>query len=467
MASDGVGDQGEPVEGGGEADAAQAPQAPQLLFPNERIEALPIEQELRESYLTYAMSTIIDRALPDVRDGLKPSQRRVLVAMNDLNLGPRSKHRKCAKIAGDTSGNYHPHGEGVVYPTLVRLGQHWNLRYPLINPQGNFGSIDGDPPAAMRYTEARMTAPATEMLEDLNLDTVDMQPNYDDTRTEPTVLPSKFPNLLVNGSQGIAVGGATSIPPHNLNEICDALTHLIDHPDATPGDLMKIVKGPDFPTGGLICGRKGIAEGYRTGRGRVAVRAKMHTEQVRGGRTQIVITEIPYQVLKTTIIERIADTVKSGRIKDITDVQDHSDRTGMRIVVDLRRGVEPEVVVNQLYQYTPLQSTFSIINIALVNRAHRTLTLRDMLMHYLEHRKEVIRRRTTFLLRRARQRAHLLEGLILAVADIDRIIEAIKSSPDVPAARERLMVLDLRLTEEATVRRLLPERFVDRASGKA
>jgi DNA gyrase subunit A len=452
-----------------QANAAETPDGssgsagPQVLFNNERVEDLAIEKELRESYLTYAMSTIIDRALPDVRDGLKPSQRRVLVAMNDLNLGPRSKHRKCAKIAGDTSGNYHPHGEGVVYPTLVRLGQEWNLRYTLVDPQGNFGSIDGDPPAAMRYTEARMTAAAMEMLADLNLDTVDMQPNYDDTRTEPTVLPGKFPNLLVNGSQGIAVGVATSIPPHNLNEICDALVHLIGSPAATIDDLMRIVKGPDFPTGGLICGREGIEQGYRTGRGRIAVRARLHTEQVRGGRTQIVVTEIPYQVLKTTITERIAEVVKSGRIKDITDVQDHSDRTGMRIVIELRKGAEPEVVVNQLYQYTPLQSTFSIINIALVNRAHRTLTLREMLVQFLEHRKEVLRRRTMFLLRRARQRAHLLEGLILAVADIDRIIEVIKKSPDVPTARQRLMKLALRLTERATVRKLLPKRFVAKA----
>ena len=439
----------------------------ETLFANERIQNLPIEQELRESYLTYAMSTIIDRALPDVRDGLKPSQRRVMVAMNDLNLGPRSKHRKSAKIAGDTSGNYHPHGEGVVYPTMVRLGQAWNLRYPLVDPQGNFGSIDGDPPAAMRYTEARMTAPAMDMLVDLNLDTVDMQPNYDDTRTEPVVLPSKFPNLLVNGSQGIAVGVATSIPPHNLREVCDALVHMLDNPDATVTDLMKFIKGPDFPTGGFICGRHGIAEGYRTGRGRVIARAKMHTEQLRGGKTQIVVTEIPYQVLKTTIIERIADVVKAGKIPDIADVQDHSDRTGMRIVIDLKKSAEPEVVINQLYQYTPLQSTFSIINIALVNRAHRTLTLRDMLAYFLDHRKEVIRRRTMFLLRRARQRAHILEGLILAVADIDRIIETIKKSPDVPTARERLMALDLRLTESASVRKLLPESFVARASGSA
>ncbi len=432
----------------------------QVMFNNERVEDLAIEDEMRESYLTYAMSTIVDRALPDVRDGLKPSQRRVLVAMNDLNLGPRSKHRKCAKIAGDTSGNYHPHGEGVVYPTLVRMGQNWAMRYPLIDPQGNFGSIDGDPWAAMRYTEARMTAPAAVMMEDLNLDTVDMRPNYDDTRTEPSVLTSKFPNLLVNGSQGIAVGMATSIPPHNLREVCDALVHIIDNPDATIEDIMKFVKGPDFPTGGLICGRKGILDGYRTGRGRIYVRAKMHTEQSRGGKNLIIITEIPYQVLKATIIERIADVVKAGRIPGVTDVQDHSDRTGMRIVVEMKKGAEPTVVINQLYRYTPLQSTFSIINISLVNRAPRTLTLRQVMVEFIKHRKDVIRRRTAFLLRRTRQRAHILEGLILAVADIDRIIELIKKSRDVPTARESLMKLNLRLTEAATVRSLLPESFV-------
>ena len=450
----------------GPAAANSAPSKTSVIQPNERVEERAIEKELRESYLTYAMSTIVDRALPDIRDGLKPSQRRILVAMGDLRLGPRTKHIKCAKIAGDTSGNYHPHGGEVVYPTLVRLGQPWNMRYPLVDPQGNFGSIDGDPPAAMRYTEARMTAPASEMLEDINLDTVDKQPNYDDRLTEPMVLPSKFPNLLVNGAQGIAVGMATSLPPHNLNEICDALVHLIDHPEAGIGELMKIVKGPDFPTGGMICGRKGINEGYRSGRGRISVRGRMHTEQTRGGKTQIVITEIPYQVLKTTIIERIADMVKSGKIRDISDVQDHSDRTGMRIVLDLRRGAEAEVVVNQLYQYTPLQSTFSIINIALVNRAPRTLPLRDMLVDFLEHRKEVIRRKTAYLLRRARQRAHVLEGLILAVADIDRIIALIRSSPNVPVAKERLMALKLRLTEAATVRELLPEAFVNRASNE-
>ena len=456
---------------GGEADAnGQANAQPNgnkmasVMFANERVEDLAIEEELRESYLTYAMSTIMDRALPDVRDGLKPSQRRVLVAMNDLNLGPRSKHRKCAKIAGDTSGNYHPHGEAVVYPTMVRMGQDWAMRYTLVDPQGNFGSIDGDPPAAMRYTEARMTAVTMEMMADLEYDTVDMQPNYDDTRTEPTVLPAKLPNLLVNGSQGIAVGMATSMPPHNLREVSDALVKVIDKPDITVEELMRIVKGPDFPTGGLICGRAGILEGYRTGRGRIVVRAKMHTESQRGGKTNIVVTDIPYQVLKSTIIEKIADVVKAGRIPDIADVQDHSDRTGMRIVVELKKGVEPEVVVNQLYQFTPLQSTFSIINIALVNRAPRTLNLKEMLVLFLEHRKDVIRRRTTFLLRRARQRAHILEGLILAVGDIDRIIEIIKKSPDVPAAKQRLMAHPLRLAESATIRKLLPETFVNKAS---
>ncbi|MCE5327642.1 MAG: DNA gyrase subunit A [Planctomycetaceae bacterium] len=459
-----------PAESNGDAEVLGVqPRVPRpaVMFANERIDDLPIEDEMRDSYLTYAVSTIVDRALPDVRDGLKPSQRRVLVAMHDLNLGPRSKHRKCAKIAGDTSGNYHPHGEGVVYPTLVRMGQSWNMRYPLIDPQGNFGSIDGDPPAAMRYTEARTTAVATEMMLDIEYDTVDVQRNYDDTRDEPIVLPSKFPNLLVNGSQGIAVGMATSIPPHNLREVCDALVHLLEHPDATLADLMQHVKGPDFPTGGLICGRRGILEGYTTGRSRIIVRARMHAEQTRGGKTQLVVTEIPYQVLKTTIIERVAEVVKEGRIPDIADIQDHSDRTGMRIIIELKKGAETQVVVNQLYQYTPLQSTFSIINIALVNRLqHRTLTLKDMLQQFLLHRREVITRRTRFLLRRARQRAHILEGLILAVADIDRIIELIKTSPDVPAARQGLMALNLRLTEEATVRQLLPESFVNTAGSE-
>jgi DNA gyrase subunit A len=453
-----------PDEGNGAQEQAAAGGIVNVVLANERVQDQAIEEELRDSYLTYAMSTIMDRALPDVRDGLKPSQRRVLVAINDLHLGPRSKHVKCAKIAGDTSGNYHPHGETVVYPTLVRLGQDWNMRYPLVNPQGNFGSIDGDPPAAMRYTEARMTAVAAEMMEDLNLDTVDMQPNYDDRLTEPVVLPGKFPNMLVNGSQGIAVGMATSIPPHNLGEVCDALIYLLGKPEASVEELMKFVKGPDFPTGGLICGRRGILEGYRTGRGRIAVRARMHTETARGGKAQIVVTEIPYQVLKSTIIERIAEVVRDGRIPGIQDIQDHSDRTGMRIVLEIKKGAMPEVVVNQLYEYTPLQSTFSIIHIALVNRAPRTMGLKDPMVGFLDHRKEVIRRRTSFLLRRARQRAHILEGLILAVADIDGIIEVIKKSPDPPTAKQRLMARRLKLVEAAAVRKLLPAAFLKRAT---
>ena len=439
----------------------------QLSFENERIEELLIEDEMKDSYLTYAMSTIMDRALPDVRDGLKPSQRRILVAMHDLQLGPRSKHRKCAKIAGDTSGNYHPHGEGVVYPTLVRLGQNWNLRYTLVDPQGNFGSIDGDPPAAMRYTEARMTAPAIELLEDINLDTVDMKANYDDTRTEPTVLPAKFPNLLVNGSQGIAVGMATSIPPHNLVEVCDALLAMLDDPEIDIRKLMTIIHGPDFPTGGMICGREGMVSSYLTGRGKITVRGRLHTEQVRGGRTHIVVTEIPYQVLKTTIIERIAEAVKVGRIPDISDVQDHSDRTGMRIVVEVKKGAEAEVVVNQLYEFTPLQNTFSIINIALVNGTPRTLNLKQVMEYFILHRKEIIRRRTLFLLRRARQRAHILEGLIYAVCDIDEVIKLIRSSKTRDEAIEKLQKRAFRIAADHPYAKRIPPKILQRLATAA
>ncbi|MEX0741929.1 MAG: DNA gyrase subunit A, partial [Phycisphaeraceae bacterium] len=336
---------------------------------------LAIDRELQDSYLTYAMSTIMDRALPDVRDGLKPSQRRILVAMNDLNLGPRSRHRKCAKICGDTSGNYHPHGESVVYPTLVVMAQHWKMRAPLVDPQGNFGSIDGDPPAAMRYTEARMAGPTQDMLEDLKLDTVDYQENYDGERMEPTVLPGKFPNLLVNGGVGIAVGMATSLPPHNVGEICDAILAVIEKPDMELAELMQIVPGPDFPTGGTICGRAGIARGYATGRGRVVIRAKTHFEEQKNGKTLIVTTEIPYQVLKSTIIEQVVDSVKNERITDIADVRDLSGRQGMRLVVETKKGADPNVVLNQLYRFTSLQNTYSIMNIALVNRQPRTLGL--------------------------------------------------------------------------------------------
>jgi len=429
-----------------------------------RIEDLSILDELKDSYLNYAMSVIISRALPDVRDGLKPSQRRILVAMNDLNLGPRSKHRKCAKIAGDTSGNYHPHGEAVVYPTLVRMGQPWNMQTTLIDPQGNFGSIDGDPPAAMRYTEARMTEAASDMLADLKLDTVNFVPNYDETTTEPNVLPARFPNLLVNGAVGIAVGMATSMPPHNVSEVCDALIKIIDDPDCGFKDILEIMPGPDFPTGGIICGRKGIMDGYTTGRGHLVVRGKIHTETTKRGKDLIVVDEIPYQTLKSQIIVKTADCVNSGSISGISDVRDESDRKGMRIVIELRKDAEPNVVINQLYKHTQLQSTFSIINIALVKNRPQTLNIKQLLQLFVDHRKDVIRRRTQHLLRKARQRAHIVEGLLLAQTDIDEIIQLIRQSPNVPEAKQALMAKPLRLKEHVTLKKLLPEEFVAQKS---
>ncbi len=426
----------------------------------------PIAREMQESYLTYAMSVIMARALPDVRDGLKPSQRRILVAMHDLNLRPTAKHRKCAKICGDTSGNYHPHGEGVIYPTLVRMGQKWSMRYLLVDPQGNFGSIDGDPPAAMRYTEARLTRVADEMLTDLDKETVDFEDNYDGTRKEPVVLPSRFPNLLVNGSEGIAVGMATRLLPHNLGEMCDAIVAVIENPDLTTEELMKIVPGPDFPTGGEICGSRGIRDACETGRGSLTVRGVLHTEESKSGRTRIVIDEIPYGVLLPTIKERIIDAIQSGTIKGIDDMRDESGRKCMvRLVITLKKDANPAVVINQLWKYTPLQTNIHASNVVLVNRVPRTLSLKQLIQHFIDHRVEVIRRRTQYLLRKARQRAHVLEGLILAVADIDEIIQLIKRSPDVAGARRRLMAKPLRLSEQATVRRLLPETFVQRASG--
>ncbi|MBP7052425.1 MAG: DNA gyrase subunit A [Phycisphaerae bacterium] len=426
----------------------------------DHFEEMPILEELKNSYLNYAMSVIVARALPDVRDGLKPSQRRVLVAMNDLNLGPRSAHRKCAKIVGDTSGNYHPHGDQATYGTLVRMGQEWNMRYTLVDPQGNFGSIDADPPAAMRYTEARMAAPATEMMADLNYDTVDFVPNYDETRTEPLVLPSRFPNLLVNGSTGIAVGMATNIPPHNLREVCDALLLIIDDPKCGFKDIMKVLPGPDFPTGGAICGKKGIIDAYTTGRGHLTVRGKAEIESSKKGKDQIIITEIPYTVIKTNIVSKIADCVHEGSLPEVADVRDESDRHGLRIVVEIKKDADAEIALNKIYQYTPLQTTFAIANIALVNSRPETLNIREMLDHFLDHRKEVIRRRSRFLMKRARNRAHILEGLILAVSDIDEIIEIIKKSPDVPTAKLNLMKKPLRLAESETLRKLLPKDFV-------
>jgi len=405
-----------------------------------RESAVLIEREMKDSYLSYAMSVIVSRALPDVRDGLKPSQRRVLVAMNDLNLGPRAKFKKCAKIAGDTSGNYHPHGEGVVYPTLVRLAQPFNMRVPLVDGQGNFGSVDGDPPAAMRYTEARMTAGAAAMLDDLDKETVDFVPNYDGSRTEPVVLPSAFPNLLVNGSSGIAVGMATSMPPHNPREIFAGLKHLIAHPDASTEDLLEIIPGPDFPTGGVICGRSGVRRAYETGRGTITLRGVATCEEEDGKRrARIVITEIPYQVNKTSLIEAIAQLVKDERIPAIYDIADLSDRRGMRVVIDLKKGEDPNVVLNQLYKFTQLQATVSIINIALVESRPRTLPLLGLMQEFLGHRRVVIRRRTEYLLGVARARQHIVEGLRIAQAHIDEVIRIIRAAPDAETAQRELI----------------------------
>ncbi|MCP4252026.1 MAG: DNA gyrase subunit A [Candidatus Scalindua sp.] len=398
-----------------------------------------IEEEMKESYLTFAMSVIMSRALPDVRDGLKPSQRRILVAMNDLNLAPGAKFRKCAKICGDTTGNYHPHGEQVVYPTLVRMAQDWSLRYTLVKGQGNFGSIDGDPPAAMRYTEAKMTHASSEMMDDIKQDTVDFVPNYDETRLEPSVLPAKFPNILCNGGSGIAVGMATSIPPHNVNEVCDGIIKIIDNPDVTIDELLAIIKGPDFPTGALICGARGIVDGYKTGRGIITVRAKYHTETAKNNKQSIVVTEIPYQLNRDRIIERIAELVRNDVLKGITDVRNESDREGSRIVIVLKRNEEVEVVINQLYKHTSLQSSFSIIMIALVDGRPETLNLKQLLNAYIIHRKEIIRRRTIFLLNRAEERAHILEGLKIALDNIDEVIALIKASKTVDDARASLV----------------------------
>jgi DNA gyrase subunit A len=433
----------------------------------EKFEDQPILEELKHSYLNYAMSVIVSRALPDVRDGLKPSQRRILVAMNDLSLGPRSKHRKCAKIVGDTGGNYHPHGDQATYGTLVRLGQSWNMRSTLVDPQGNFGSIDADPPAAMRYTEARMTDPAMDLLADLKQDTVDFVPNYDETRTEPVVLPGKFPNLLVNGGSGIAVGMATNIPPHNVGEVCEAILLMIDNPDCGFKEIMEKLPGPDFPTGGKICGKKGIQEAYVTGRGHLRVRCKSHVEESKKGRQSIVITEIPYMIVKTTIVSKIADCVRDGSLPEVSDVRDESDRNGMRIVVDLKKDMDDNVVINKLYRYTSLQTTFAINNVALVNNRPETLNIKQVIKLYIQHRLTVIRRRTRYLLRKAQNRAHILEGLILAVSDIDEIIALIKKSPDAPTAKKNLMAKALTLIESATLRNILPESFVSEKSKSA
>jgi DNA gyrase subunit A len=418
------------------SDTEEPPAASRLL-------ELPIEDELKGSYLTYAMSVIVSRALPDVRDGLKPSQRRILVAMNDLNLSPGTATSKCAGIVGETMKRYHPHGDQAIYPTLVRLAQEWNTRHPLVHKQGNFGSIAGLPPAAMRYTEARMSPIAALMLEDFKMDTVDFAPTYDEKGTEPTVLPSRFPNLLVNGSQGIAVGMATSIPPHNLGEICDALIKVIDDPDVSIDELLEICPGPDFPTGGIICGRSGIRRGYYTGRGTIVVRARTKIEESPGGRRRIVVNEIPYQQARDRVEERIAALVADGRIKGISATHNESDlKEPVRLVLDLKRDADPDIVLNQLYQFSPLQDSFSLIFLALVDGKPRVLSFKGLLEEFVRHRVTVIRRRTQFLLAKARQRKHTVEGLLLAHANIDEVIRVIRSSSTQPEAKERLMQIE-------------------------
>ncbi len=400
----------------------------------------PIDEELKDSYLTYSMSVIVSRALPDVRDGLKPSQRRILVAMNDLNLGPGAGRVKCAKISGDTSGNYHPHGESVIYPTLVRMAQEWNMRQVLIDKQGNFGSIAGLPPAAMRYTEARLSSAAALMLDDLKLDTVDYIPTYDERNTEPTVLPSRYPNLLINGATGIAVGMATSIPPHNPTEVCEALIRLIDNPDMAVDEVLEILPGPDFPTGGVIGGRVGIRKAYHTGRGNILLRGKARIEEYQKNRTRIVVSEIPFQQFRDRLVARMNELVNEGRIKGVSEILDESDlKEPVRICVYLKKDADPDLILNQFYQYSPLQISYSIILLALVDGKPREMSIKGLLEEFLRHRVTVIRRRTQFLLARARKRKHTVEGLLLALADLDEIIRIIRTSETVAEAKTRLM----------------------------
>ncbi len=398
-----------------------------------------IKQEMETSYLTYAMSVIVGRALPDVRDGLKPVQRRILYGMYEAGNTADKPYRKSAKTVGDVLGKYHPHGDSAVYDTMVRLAQDWVMRAPLIDGQGNFGSIDGDPPAAMRYTEARLSKLAEEMLTDIEKDTVDFDDNFDNSEKEPTVLPSRFPNLLVNGSTGIAVGMATNIPPHNLGEVIDAINLMIDKPDVTIEELNKVIKGPDFPTGALILGREGIRKAYHTGKGSVTMRAKAQIETLTNGKNRIVVTEIPYNVNKARLIERIAELHRDKKIEGISDLRDESDRTGMRIVIELRRDANANVLLNKLYKFTPLQQNFSINMLALVDGRPKVLNLKQMLHHYILHQVEVIVRRTKFDLAKAEARAHIVEGLLKALDIIDEVIETIRSSPTTEEARNRLM----------------------------
>jgi len=406
---------------------------------NERIIPVYIEDEVQDAYLNYAMSVIVGRALPDVRDGLKPVHRRILYAMQELNLDHSKAYKKCARIVGEVLGKYHPHGDVAVYDTLVRMAQDFSLRYPLVDGQGNFGSVDGDAAAAMRYTEARLAAVSDEMLSDIDKDTVNFGPNFDASLKEPLLLPAALPNLLVNGSSGIAVGMATNIPPHNLNEVADAIIYLLDHPEADVKELMRFIKGPDFPTGGVICGKGGIKDAYTTGRGKLTVRAKATVEHQKNGKDLIIITEIPYQVQKSGLIEAIAGLVDDKKIEGISDIRDESDKDGMRIVVELKRDTEAQIILNQLFKHTQLETTFGIILLALVENRPKVLTLHQILTAYVAHRKIIIKRRTQFELDKALRRAHILEGLKIALKFIDQIIKVIKTSKNTEQAKERLM----------------------------
>ena len=412
----------------------------------ERQQPISIEDEMRRSYLDYAMSVIIGRALPDIRDGLKPVHRRVLYAMHDMGLAWNRAYRKAARVVGDTLGKFHPHGDAPVYEALVRMAQEFSLRYPLVAGQGNFGSIDGDPPAAMRYTEVRLAKIAHEMLADIDRDTVDFVPNYDETQEEPTILPARLPNLLVNGSSGIAVGMATNIPPHNLTEVVDGLMRVLDDPAVESADLLRIIKGPDFPTRGYIYGTAGIREAYQTGRGIITMRARAHTEKLRGGREAIVVTELPYQVNKAALIQKIAELSRERKLDGLSEIRDESDRHGIRIVIELGRGEMAQIVLNQLYKHTAMQSTFGVIMLALVGRRPQVVTLREMLSHFIEFRREVVLRRTRYDLARAEERAHILEGLRKAIENLDLVIRLIRTAASVEAAREALMTR-LRLSE--------------------
>ncbi len=400
-----------------------------------------IEDQLKQAYLDYSMSVIVSRALPDIRDGLKPSQRRIIYAMHELNLSPGGQFRKCAKIAGDTSGNYHPHGEQVVYPTLVRLAQPWNMRNPLIDGQGNFGSIDGDPPAAMRYTEARLQKITMEMLEELEKDTVDFKQNYDETRKEPEIMPCRFPNLLLNGSSGIAVGMATNMPPHNLGEVCDAIVAMIDNPELNNRDFHQFIKGPDFPTGGFILGREGINKYFETGRGHLTIQGKAEIEVNENEQESIIITEIPYQLTKTNLIERIVDLVKEKKIEGISDIRDESGRDGMRLVIQVKRTAMAENILNQLYLYTPFRTTFGVINLCLINGIPQVVSMRELIDSFIQFRHDIVLRRTLFELKNAEERLHILEGYRIALDHLDEVIKTIRESHTPPEASEQLQAI--------------------------